>query len=124
MAKTDMSPTQKIDLFKQIVLFWCQGLSANEFKVIMWIFANTVGRGNITGRYSLNQLMKGVPKRSGDDWWCGGVGMSLSTLRRTLTSLQELGALIILENTRWGTEYAINIEWTPQVEFTKRPKRT
>lgn len=123
MAKINLGAVEKIELFKEIVFFWSQALNGGEFKVVVWLLCNTVGRGKDRGRYSLKQITEGIPKlpkigedgfeTHEDDWWCGGVGMSLSSVRRALDTLIARGIVRRLDMSGRGTEYSVNLDWEP-----------
>lgn len=113
--KSDIRVADKLDIIKNISYFWAAKLTPQETVIVHWLVANTIGRGNLEGRYSLNQFVTGIRHRTSfeEEWWCHGVGMSKNTVRRALATLFEKGVIEIGGTNKFGTKYSVNLEWTP-----------
>lgn len=110
----DLHPVAKLRIYAHICHFWIDRMSPSEFALVMWLMANTIGRGNRSGRYSLDQFERGIVRRNSrieGQIWCRGVGMSRSSIRRNLKSLQERGIISITSPNRYGTLYRVNLDW-------------
>jgi len=77
---------------------WMAVLSGAEFKVVLYIARRTYGFGKESDTISLNQLARGIKKRSGEqlDY---GTGLSRSSVKSACTSLVERGILIKSQST-------------------------
>lgn len=114
----ELTISERIDAMKRIFLYWNESFSPTDMKLLGWIAANTIGRGKLTGNYSHRQFISGVPKRGSDEYWCYGVGMSLSSVRRSLDRLHESGVIRVQPSQR-GALIEINLEWMPQTRVTQ-----
>lgn len=112
----DLSVTDILRCAKVLQLYWCTSLTHPEFKLLSWIFGNTVLRGKTWGYYSINQMVEGIRCWTGErTYWCFGSGLSKSTVIRTLASLKTKGVLFS-EPGKPSNYYCVNLDWEPWTE--------
>lgn len=104
--------SQKLEVFTRIATVWAAHLTPNEVCLVLWIAANTIGRGKRSGCYSLPQLVNGVPRKDGSGKWTDGTGLSLMTVRRVVASLREKGLIHTSQEER-GTRFTLVPTWNP-----------
>jgi hypothetical protein len=108
----EFSATEKFHIASQLTLFWNEHLTSNEFRLLSWLYGNTIVRGRRVGSYSIMQMVRGIPAADQSGMWCFGCGLSKSSVIRAIASLREKG-VIQTEPGRRATLFEINQHWTP-----------
>lgn len=111
------SPTLYRDWSRTLDRTWLPVLTGNEFAVLRFIFDRTAGWGKEWERIPLRHFIEGVVSKDGKIH--GKTALSDKTVRRMLTTLVEMRAILIRTEPGGVSSYSINYEWTPM----KIPKR-
>jgi len=98
---------------------WMCDLSGAELKVVLYIARRTFGFGKESDNVSLNQIANGIKKRDGNVL-DRGTGLSVSSVARSLKSLEEQNILMRKTNINDKNEhdentYSLNLNWSGQV---------
>ena len=108
----EFSASEKLRIASLTTLFWNEHLTSNEFRLVCWLYGNTVVRGKRVGSYSIMQMVQGIPTSDRTRMWCLGCGLSKSSVIRATASLREKGAIQTERGFR-ATLFAINEDWDP-----------
>lgn len=98
----------------RLALEWSAHLSASEVTLVLWLLANTLGRGRAKGNYTLDQMVNGQQKVGTDKMWMQGTGLSRPTAHRTTQSLIAKGVITATRTGRVkGLDLSVNLYWRP-----------
>jgi hypothetical protein len=90
-----------------------QVLPASSFKVLIFIYDRTIGFGNSFESIPYKHFREGVVRRKDGVRICGGVGLGLTTIKKAIRNLIEIGVVTRYRTpTLRGTYYWLNYEWS------------
>ena len=112
------SPLGQIQAIQRLNREWRPYLSTSELSLVSYLLDNTICWRRDTLRATLAQMVDGIPA------WLPRVGLSLSTLERTMAALVARGAVVIgpVKGRRIYT-YRVNMGWEPEMSRIATPKR-
>lgn len=108
-----ISPLDRLSVVQHLNRKWARYLNANEFRVMVYILDRSVFWGQPTFRASHKNILKGTAEYA-------GIGMPERTYKRTLTTLENRGA-IIRKRSRDCVILGLNFNWKPEEEAVNLP---